>query len=480
MKQLVIFYLIFLVCSLSSFATQINGNTFRPFEGKTVNLIEYTDYITLNYNIVESTTIDSNGNFFFDYNISETQQAIIQIEYLIGIIYLDPNREYSIKFPPKSEDGTYKLTRNNVNIIFDSIPLGDINGLVLEFDRLYDQFLLENRYNVGKKVFHSKLDTFKTEVQQQFKGVKHSYFKNYVRYSIADLELVAPSSHLKVNKLGLYNTHVINKKMNTEHHAQMWFLLNFYEKTLNNQIGKVGSKITKVLNENPSYIALDSLLQKDYFFKMNSIRELVITENLYSLYYNPNYSPVVILGLLKEAEKLGKNEEIRKITREIIKNITKLVPGATPSPIKLINQHREIVDIENFKGKYVYINFWAKWNKESQAEMDVFKRLKEEYGELVELVSINIDANYRKYEQYCSSHPDYDWNMLYYGGNSNLLDEFNIYSIPHYILLDKNGKIMQAPASKPIPNGQNISIEKLFFDIKKKETKPRRFNIGTK
>ena len=213
---------------------------------------------------------------------------------------------------------------------------------------------------------------------------------------------------------------------------------------------------------------------------MNSIRELVITENLYSLYYNPNYSPVVILALLKEAEKLGKNEEIRKITREIIKNITKLVPGATPSPIKLINQHREIVDIENFKGKYVYINFWAKWNKESQAEMDVFKRLKEEYGELVELISINIDANYRKYEQYCSSHPDYDLNMLYYGGNSNLLDEFNIYSIPHYILLDKNGKIMQAPASKPIPNGQNISIEKLFFDIKKKETKPRRFNIGTK
>ena len=39
---------------------------------------------------------------------------------------------------------------------------------------------------------------------------------------------------------------------------------------------------------------------------------------------------------------------------------------------------------------------------------------------------------------------------------------------------------MQAPAVKPIPNGQNISIEKLFFDIKKKETQPRRFNIGTK
>lgn len=480
MKHSVTLLLFIFGFTFSGFATQIYGNTFQPFEGKTVNLIEYTDYVTLNYRIIQSTTIDSNGNFFFDYAITETQQAIIQIEYLIGIIYLDPNQVYSIKFPPKSEDGTYKLTRNNVNLIFDSIPLGDINGLVLEFDRLYDQFLQDNRYYAGKKIFHSKLDTFKIKVQQQFQGVKNSYFKNYVRFSIADLELVTPSSHLKVNKLGLYNSHIINKRVNTKHHAQMRFLLNFYEKTLNNQLGKVGAKIAKVLNENPSYIALDTLLKKDYFFSMNSIRELVITENLYSLYYDPNYSPIEILGLLQEAERLGEDEEVKKITREIIKNITKLVPGATPPPFTFVNQNKELVSIEDFKGNYVYINFWAKWNKGSQAEMDVFMRLKKEYGDFVELVSINIDASYKKYELFCATHPQYDWNMLYYGGNSNLLDEFNIFAIPHYILLDKAGKILQAPAAKPVPNGQNKSIELLFFEIKKKETQPRRFNIGTK
>ncbi len=480
MKLHLLSLFVFFFLSINVFSTKISGNTFKPFVGKTVNLIEYTDYITLNYNVLQTTKVDSLGNFFFDYKINETQQAIIQIEYLIGIIYLDPNQEYSIKFPPKSEDGTYKLTRNNVNIIFDSIPMNDINGLVLEFDRLYDQFLQDNRYNVGKSIFHAQLDTFKTSVQNQFKGVKNSYFKNYVRYSIADLELVTPSSHLKVNKLGLYNTHIINKKINTKHHAQMRFLLNFYEKTLNNQIGKVGSKITAILQEKPSYIALDTLLEKDYFFKMKSIRELVIAENLYSLYYNQNYSPIVILDLLKETKEKGTNEEISVITNEIIKNITKLIPGTTPTPIKLLNQKREIISTSDFAGKYVYINFWAQWNKDSQAEMDVFTRLQEEYGGIIEFVSINIDASYKKYESYCASHPNYDWNMLYYGGNSNLLDEFNIYAIPHYVLLDKEGKIIHAPAAKPIPNGQNISIEMLFHDLKKKESKPRTFRIGTK
>ena len=187
MKLHLLSLFVFFFLSINVFSTKISGNTFKPFVGKTVNLIEYTDYITLNYNVLQITKVDSLGNFFFDYEINETQQAIIQIEYLIGIIYLDPNQEYSIKFPPKSEDGTYKLTRNNVNIIFDSIPMNDINGLVLEFDRLYDQFLQDNRYNVGKSIFHVQLDTFKTSVQNQFKGVKNSYFKNYVLYSSADL-----------------------------------------------------------------------------------------------------------------------------------------------------------------------------------------------------------------------------------------------------------------------------------------------------
>ena len=480
MKLNFILFFTLIFFSLSVFGTKIHGNTFKPFVGKTVNLIEYTDYVTLNYRVLQSTEIDSSGNFYFDYDISETQQAIIQIEYLIGIIYLEPNQKYSIKFPPKSEDGTYKLTRNNVNLIFDSIPLNDINGLILEFDRMYDQFLQDNRYNVGKKIFHVKLDTFKIAVQNQFEGVRNSYFKNYVRYSIADLELVSPSSHLKVNKLGLYNTHIINKKINTKHHAQMRFLLNFYEKTLNNQIGKVGSKITAILQEKPSYVALDTLLEKDYFFKMKSIRELVIAENLYSLYYNQNYSPIVMLELLKEAELKGTNEDLKLMTGQIVKNITKLIPGSTPEPIRLLNSNKEVISTANFKGKYVYINFWAIWNKESQAEMDVFTKLQEEYGSMIEFVSINIDANYRKFESYCATHPNYDWNMLYYGGQSNLLDEFNIYSIPHYVLLDKEGKILQAPASKPIPNGQNLSIEKLFFDLRKRESKPQEFKVGIK
>ncbi len=471
---------ILILGSLSGLATKINGKTYKPFKGKTVNLIQYKDYVTRDYEVLASTTVDSLGKFSFDYDIKSTQQAIIQIEYLIGIIYLAPNKEYSVYFPPRSEDGKYRLTRNNVNIVFDSIPKNDVNGLILEFNRLYDQFLMNNRYNVGKPFFHENLDTFKLQIKKQFEGIEDDYFLKYARFSIGDLQLVAPSSHDKINRLSIYNSYIVNKKIDTKNHAQMNFLQNFYSKTLKNQIGKTGKALSNSLTTNPSYTAIDSILKKDYFFKMQTIREFVIAENLFSMFYDEKYDPNIILSLLKEAEEKGEKKEMTVITKSIIASITKLMKGSKPYPIRLVNQHGDIVNLSDFEGKYVYINFWAKWNKESLAEMDVLKKMKAEYGDLIEFVSINIDASKRKFDLYMLSHKEYDWNMLYYGGDANLLDVYEVYTAPHYIMLDTNGNILSAPALKPVPNGSFESIEKMFFEIKKKSKKKPKFNIGGK
>ncbi|MGB1041064.1 MAG: hypothetical protein ACPGVD_09335, partial [Flavobacteriales bacterium] len=346
--------LLFVLVTTIGFSTEIKGFTFKPFSGKTVNLIQYKDYITQEFEILISTKVDTSGRFFFDIDLKETQQAIIQIEYLIGIIYLDPNQKYTIYFPPRTLDGSYKLTRNNVIIEFKTIPKNDINGLIIQFDEQYDQFLADNRYKVGRKIFHSKLDTFKREIKDKFKGIKNKYFINYAKYKIADLQLVSPSAQQKINKLSVYNTYIHNKKIDTRHETQMRFLMNFYEKTLNNQVGKTGSQLAKILRERPNYVALDTILQKDYFFKMKPIRELVIAENLFSMSYNENYSPVRMLALLKQAKKHGEIKEITQITTNIINSMERLIPGSNPIPFTLINQNGDSISLTDLKGKYVY------------------------------------------------------------------------------------------------------------------------------
>ena len=146
-----------------------------------------------------------------------------------------------------------------------------------------------------------------------------------------------------------------------------------------------------------------------------------------------------------------------------------------------MDKNGELVSLESLKGKYVYLNFWAVWNKDSQAEMLLFKKLKADYGEFVEFVSINIDSKKSKFNNYVASHPSFDWRMLHFGGNSNLLDQYEVFNIPHYVLLDPEGKIIASPAPNPSPNANYYStIDKTFFEIKKNQTKKPKFSIGTK
>ena len=78
------------------------------------------------------------------------------------------------------------------------------------------------------------------------------------------------------------------------------------------------------------------------------------------------------------------------------------------------------------------------------------------------------------------THQKYNWNMLYFGGNSNLLDEYRVFTIPHYLLIDANGNLVSASALPPAPDGEGNSIERTFFDLKKKAGKKGGFKIGEK
>jgi hypothetical protein len=112
--------------------------------------------------------------------------------------------------------------------------------------------------------------------------------------------------------------------------------------------------------------------------------------------------------------------------------------------------------------------------------MDLYPGFIEKYGRHVEFVSINIDSKKSKFDNYIASHPKQKWFHLYYGGNTNLLDDYEITTLPSYIFIDPNGEILQNPANRPSPNGNYVSIDKTFFDINKRLTKKKRWSIGTK
>lgn len=76
--------------------------------------------------------------------------------------------------------------------------------------------------------------------------------------------------------------------------------------------------------------------------------------------------------------------------------LTKIAPGVSAPPLRLPNLDEEIVDLSNFRGDVVVVNFWATWCPPCRREMPSLERLKnkmEAEGVTVLAVNIGEDAD---------------------------------------------------------------------------------------
>ena len=117
--------------------------------------------------------------------------------------------------------------------------------------------------------------------------------------------------------------------------------------------------------------------------------------------------------------------------------------------------------INRFKGKIIYIDFWADWCSPCRAEFPYADVLKKEYADkdLVFLylgVSCEQDNWTKMIRQKQLSGYHYWLNKEQ---SRQLLDKFMITGIPHFLLVDENGNVINEEA--PRPSSKAVIREKL-------------------
>jgi thiol-disulfide isomerase/thioredoxin len=130
----------------------------------------------------------------------------------------------------------------------------------------------------------------------------------------------------------------------------------------------------------------------------------------------------------------------------------KLNNTASPS-FDYINYKGGKTKLEDFKGKYVYIDIWATWCGPCRAEIPHLKAVEEKYHDKnIAFVSISIDVqkDFEKWKKFVGDKElggvqlfaDNDWK-------SEFIKSYNINGIPRFILIDPTGKIVKADAARP-------------------------------
>ena len=134
------------------------------------------------------------------------------------------------------------------------------------------------------------------------------------------------------------------------------------------------------------------------------------------------------------------------------------MPGASVPDIEIIDAEGNPHKLSEFKGKYIYIDFWASWCGPCNREIPFLKDLEKNLNnDMVEFVGISIDEDAEAWKDALKRNELSENQFL---GNSKLSDMLSIQSIPRYVIYDKEGKLLDANAPRPSSGDEIRSILK--------------------
>ena len=146
------------------------------------------------------------------------------------------------------------------------------------------------------------------------------------------------------------------------------------------------------------------------------------------------------------------DEKVKEAAKKAYDVDTKLTSGS-PSPkfSNYENFNGGTTSLDDFKGKVTYIDIWATWCLPCRGEIPALKELEKKFhGKDVAFVSISIDQNKDEWKEFVKSE-DLKGVQLFAENafESQFIQDYGIRQIPTFIIIDKEGKIVNADAPRP-------------------------------
>lgn len=131
---------------------------------------------------------------------------------------------------------------------------------------------------------------------------------------------------------------------------------------------------------------------------------------------------------------------------------TAFTSSAAAPDFTLSDIHGNKVSLSDFKGKVVYMDIWATWCMPCMMEMNKSKSLKEKYKDNKDLVFlyVSIDKNIDKWKSTVKSKGFTGVHVnSKEGKEESITEKYKATYIPRYILIDREGNIVDEDAKRP-------------------------------
>ncbi|NAS31096.1 redoxin domain-containing protein [Flavobacteriaceae bacterium R38] len=150
----------------------------------------------------------------------------------------------------------------------------------------------------------------------------------------------------------------------------------------------------------------------------------------------------------REYKKINQKKAVLKVNR---KNIEK---GKQSPSFTLPGLSGEMISLEDYKGKYVLLDFWASWcptcRKHNKALVPVYEKLK---NNNFEIIGVSLDRKKEHWEKAIKKY-NYNWPQVsdLKGIDSEIPTAYGIQYVPNFVLIAPDGNIVKKYSEKSIKN----------------------------
>ncbi|WP_047419844.1 TlpA disulfide reductase family protein [Cellulophaga sp. Hel_I_12] len=355
-----------------------------------------------------------------------------------------------------NDDTKLRLVYTDIdqNLVIDTIPLVNggftAKGFIqdITFAKILTLEDIPNR--------HSRISFFiepgETQIELEsgaFENANVSSGNTQIEYEI--LNKLERPIYNRIDGLILYRDSILNKQYDDKNSKVLLKRKKEISHEVQNKLDSIKSIRLNFSTENPN-----SLLS-GFYVGLMYLRKLPIDS---LMYYNKRFGENVKKSLFGKMLEQGLLE----------KSITSKIGDKAPS-FSLKNVHNETVKLEDFKGKYILIDFWASscvpCRKASPKLNNLYKKF---HPKGVEFVGITSDSQISTWKKAIAKDKTTLWHHLRLGKESTSIGmKYNVQIIPTYILIDTNGVIIGRFNSSSDNNLNLISLEakleSLFVDI---------------
>jgi len=443
----IIFLLFFITFSVFSKNVIIKGAA-TDYVDEILTISKYSDMITFTAEELSSTKVTSEGSFEFNFELNDTTLSFINIGVYKGFIILEPGKTYEIELPAKRE----KKTEDYLNPYFKQQEFyftiknsteNDLCTNLNKFDKYYNIALFQIFRTSYAKYQKSKVDSVINIIDTNFVDYKNSYFDNYKYYRYATLRTTA---YMR-DKETICKKFLFKQKILYNNIAYMDFFNETFSKCFSSSFSLIDWDIIRVGIAKQSLSSINNSLAIKPMFVDKNFRHLVIIKGLYDLFYSDTVNKESVLAILDSLQSVASLEN-KNIINNFWQQATKLMLGKTVPFFELKDADNKLINIKEFEGSFVYLNFYHPDSYVCKRQVDLLKSLNSYKVDMLKIVTVFVSDDIQDMKDFIKTN-NCDWTFLYYDKNNQILEDYKVVVYPTYYLISPEGKLISSPAKTP-------------------------------